>query len=113
MSGSPISVALRESEIRRANTMGTHSTTLRKPVISPGRRGFSAKLGRLNLAAGRSDLADADYAQAASLLSESKAPIELAHLLQERGHLAFRMGDQSAAARWADDALSCLRHGRL
>ncbi len=82
--------------------------TLRKAGDRPGAARILRKLGRLNLAAGRRDLADADYAQAALLLSESNAPIELAHLLQERGHLAFRMGDQSAAARWADDALSCL-----
>jgi adenylate cyclase len=66
------------------------------------------KLGRLRLDAGRRDLADADFAEAALLLSRCDAPIELAHLLQERGHLAFRMGDQRAAARCADEALACL-----
>src|SRR5258708_22571740 len=34
------------------------------------------------------------------------AAIEGAQLLQERGHLAFRMGDHAAAARWADEALA-------
>ena len=41
----------------------------------------------------------------------SKAPTSrssVAHLLQERGHLAFRMGDQAVAAQWADEALLCL-----
>ncbi|PZM11210.1 adenylate/guanylate cyclase domain-containing protein [Rhizobium tubonense] len=66
------------------------------------------KLGRLSLDAGRRDLADANYTQAFTLLSGSDAPIELAHLLQERGHLAFRMGDHNAAARWADEALGHL-----
>lgn len=74
----------------------------------PGAGRIRRKLGRLNVAAGRWDLADADYAQAAALLAQTEAPIELAHLLQERGHLAFRMGDPNAAARWADDALACL-----
>lgn len=92
---------------------GRALTTLKEAGDQPGAARILRKLGRLNLAAGRSDLADADYAQAASLLSESNAPIELAHLLQERGHLAFRKGDQNAAARWADDALSCLNTATL
>ncbi len=66
------------------------------------------KRGHLHLDAGRRDLADTQYADAAKLLEGNDAPIELAHLLQERGYLAFRMGDQSAAARWADEALACL-----
>ncbi|MGO6820000.1 hypothetical protein ACCS67_35245, partial [Rhizobium brockwellii] len=36
-------------------------------------------------------------------------PVERAHVLQERGHLAFRMGDQAAADEWATLALQCLQ----
>ena len=63
------------------------------------------KLGRLLWDAGKRDKAEAHYAEAAALLEGTDAPIEWAHLLQERGHLAFRMGDHAAAARWADEAL--------
>jgi predicted ATPase/class 3 adenylate cyclase len=63
------------------------------------------KLGRLLWDAGKRSRAEAHYAEAAALLEGTDAPIEWAHLLQERGHLAFRMGDHAAAARWTDEAL--------
>ncbi len=63
------------------------------------------KRGRLMWDLGRGSDADALYAEAAALLDQEDAPIERAHLLQERGRLAFRRGDHSAAARWADEAL--------
>jgi len=63
------------------------------------------KLGRLMWDAGKRTKAEAYYAEAAALLEGTDAPIEWAHLLQERGRLAFRTGDHAAAARWADDAL--------
>ena len=66
------------------------------------------KLGRLNLDTGQRDIADALFTEAAGLLDGIDEPIERAHLLQERGHLAFRMGDQAVAAQWADEALICL-----
>jgi hypothetical protein len=43
--------------------------------------------------------------RAAVLLDGTDAPIERAHLLQERGRLAFRMGDNAGAVRWADEAI--------
>lgn len=43
------------------------------------------------------------------MIATIDAPVEHAHLLQERGHLAFRMGDQAAAAEWATQALQCLQ----
>ena len=64
------------------------------------------KLGRLWWDAGKRDKAEAHYAEAAALLDGMDAPIEWAQLLQERGHLAFRMGDHAAAVRWADEALA-------
>ena len=64
------------------------------------------KLGRMWWDAGKRDKAEAHYAEAAALLDGMDAPIEWAQLLQERGHLAFRMGDHTAAVRWADEALA-------
>jgi adenylate cyclase len=63
------------------------------------------KLGRLLWDAGKRTQAEAHYAEASALLDGTNAPIEQAHLLQERGRLAFRTGDHAAAAQWADDAL--------
>jgi hypothetical protein len=57
------------------------------------------KLGRLLWDAGKRNKAEAHYAEAAALLEGTDAPIEWAQLLQERGHLAFRMGDHATAAR--------------
>jgi predicted ATPase len=67
------------------------------------------KLGRLHWDAGRRSKAEADYAEAAVMLEGTEAPIEQAHLLQERGRLAFRVGDHAAAARFAEDALCFAR----
>jgi adenylate cyclase len=64
------------------------------------------KLGHLLWEAGKRDRAQANFAQAAALLESTDAPVESASLFQERGHLAFRMGDYPAAAKWADEALS-------
>ncbi|WP_407119705.1 adenylate/guanylate cyclase domain-containing protein [Bradyrhizobium sp. STM 3561] len=69
------------------------------------------KLGRLLWDAGKRVKAEMHYAEAAERLGGTDAPIEWAHLLewahlqQERGRLAFRVGDHVGAARWADDAL--------
>jgi predicted ATPase/class 3 adenylate cyclase len=67
------------------------------------------KLGRLLWDSGKRSQAEAHYAEAAALLEGTDAPIEWAHLLQERGHLAFRTGDHAAAAKWADEALGYAR----
>lgn len=73
------------------------------------------KLGRLLWDAGKRIKAETRYAEAAELLGAADAPIEWAHhlerahLLQERGRLAFRLGDHSAAAKWADEALGYAR----
>jgi predicted ATPase/class 3 adenylate cyclase len=64
------------------------------------------KLGRLLWDGGKRSQAEELYSEAAALLEGTDAPVEQAHLLQERGHLAFRLGDPAAAAKWADDALS-------
>ena len=67
------------------------------------------KIGRLLWDAGKRDKAEARYAEATVLLEGADAPVEQAHLLQERGRLAFRTGDHARAARWADEALACVR----
>jgi adenylate cyclase len=63
------------------------------------------KIGGLLWDAGRRDQAEARYAEALILLEDTDAPIERAHLSQERGRLAFRTGDHAAAVRWADQAI--------
>ncbi|MGH6782066.1 MAG: hypothetical protein ACREB5_08180, partial [Sphingomonadaceae bacterium] len=67
------------------------------------------KIGRLLWDVGKRDKAEACYAEAAVLLEGADAPIEQAHLWQERGRLAFRTGDHARAAEWADEALACAR----
>src|SRR5439155_6312638 len=63
------------------------------------------KFGGLLWDAGRRDQAEARYAEALILLEGTDAPIERAHLSQERGRLAFRMGDHAGAVKWADEAI--------
>ena len=55
------------------------------------------KIGGLLWDAGRRDQAEARYAEALVLLEDTDAPLERAHPLQERGLLAFRMGDHAGA----------------
>jgi predicted ATPase/class 3 adenylate cyclase len=93
----------------RRDTADEHYQTVLEAHRAAGDRAAGArilrKLGRLMWDAGKRNGAEAHYAEAAALLEGTDAPIEWAHLLQERGHLAFRIGDHAAAARWADDAL--------
>lgn len=67
------------------------------------------KIGRLLWDVGKRDSAESRYAEAAALLDGADAPVEQAHLWQERGRQAFRSGDHALAAKWADAALDCLR----
>ena len=67
------------------------------------------KLGTLAWDGGRRNQAEEHYAEAARLLEGTNAPIEEAHLLQERGRIAFRLGDHVAAAKWAEEALNRLQ----
>ena len=66
------------------------------------------KIGRLLWDVGKRDNAEPRYAEAAALLDGADAPIDQAHLWQERGRLAFRSGDHALAAKWADAALDCV-----
>ncbi|MER9317488.1 AAA family ATPase [Mesorhizobium sp. M0659] len=67
------------------------------------------KIGRLFWDVGKRDDAESRYAEAAALLDGADVPIEQAHLWQERGRQAFRSGDHTLAAKWADAALDCVR----
>jgi len=67
------------------------------------------KAGRLLWDWGKREQAEASYAEAATLLEGADAPIEQAHLWQERGRLAFRTGDHARAVALADAALECAR----
>ncbi len=71
------------------------------------------KQGRLHWDAGKRDQAESCYSEAAALLEGVDAPIEHAHLAQERGHLAFRTGDHEGAVRWAEEALRCTQSPAL
>jgi tetratricopeptide (TPR) repeat protein len=68
------------------------------------------KLGRLLWDGGKRNKAEEYYTEAATLLEGIHAPVEQALLKQERGRLAFRLGDHLAAVKWADDALSCAQN---
>ncbi|MDR6756736.1 adenylate cyclase [Mycoplana sp. BE70] len=68
------------------------------------------KLGKLAFDSGERDRATACFTQAAEFLEGIDAPIELAHLMQRQGHLAFRTGDWEMAVQWAERALECANH---
>ncbi|MDF1634455.1 adenylate/guanylate cyclase domain-containing protein [Mycoplana sp. MJR14] len=68
------------------------------------------KLGQLAFDTGDRERATACFAEAAHLLEGVDAPIELAHLMQRQGHLAFRAGDYRRAMLFADRALECANH---
>jgi predicted ATPase/class 3 adenylate cyclase len=67
------------------------------------------KVGRLFWETGNRGDAESSFAEAAALLDGANAPIEQAHLWQDRGRLAFRNGDHARAAEWADKALDFAR----
>ena len=68
----------------------------RRPAIGSAAARILRKIGRLLWDGGKRDQAEAHYAEAAALLDGTDAPVEQAHLLQERGRLAFRIGDHAA-----------------
>jgi predicted ATPase/class 3 adenylate cyclase len=93
----------------RRETAQEHYDQVLRAYQGAGDRAAAArivrKLGGLWWDAGRPDLAEARYDEAFALLEGTDAPIERAHLSQERGRLAFRMGDQLGAVAWADKAI--------
>jgi predicted ATPase/class 3 adenylate cyclase len=97
---------------RREIARGHYETVL-QAYRETGDRAASArvlrKIGRLLWDVGKRDGAEACYVEAATLLEGADAPIEQAHLWQERGRLAFRNGEHALAAKWADAALDCAR----
>src|SRR5579883_625306 len=64
------------------------------------------KLGRLLWDGGKRSRAEECCAEAATLLAGVNAPVEYAHLLQEKGRIAFRLGNHAEAIRCAEKALS-------
>jgi predicted ATPase/class 3 adenylate cyclase len=95
--------------IGRRETAQEHYNVVLRAYQGMGNRAATAritrKIGGLLWDAGRRDQAEAQYAEALILLDGTDAPIERAHLLQERGRLAFRMGDNAGAVQWADEAI--------
>jgi len=63
------------------------------------------KIGSLHWDAGDRHRAFAEYRAGLALLENQTEHIELAHLYQEMGRLAFRGGDNQQAVEWADKAL--------
>lgn len=84
--------------------------TYRQDDDVPGAARILRKLGQLAFDSGERKLAASCFAEATNMLEGVHAPIELAHLLQQQGHLAFRAGDYAIAVRWADRALECANH---
>ena len=88
----PICAARRAAARSRTTTTRRCCRHIAKPAtVSPSAR-ILRKIGRLLWDAGKRDKAEARYAEAAALLDGADAPIEQAHLWQERGRLAFRSG---------------------
>lgn len=90
-----------------------HYHTALEAARGAGERAAAArnlrKLGRLLWDGGKRGPAEECCAEAAALLEGADAPVEQAHLLQERGRVAFRLGAHAEAAKWADEALSYAR----
>src|SRR5207247_9473828 len=95
--------------IGRRETAQEHYNVVLRAYQGAGDQAAAArimrKIGGLLWDAGRRDQAEARYAEALILLEGTDAPIERAHLSQERGRLAFRMGDHAGAVKWADRAI--------
>ena len=97
----------------RRKIAAEHYRTALESCRSAGDRVGAARIlrktGRLLWDWGKREQAEASYAEAATLLEGALAPIEQAHLWQERGRLAFRTGDHARAVQWANEALDCAR----
>lgn len=64
------------------------------------------KIGSLHWDAGDRHRAFAEYRAGLAVLENQTEHIELAHLYQEMGRLAFRVGDNQQAVEWAEKALT-------
>jgi adenylate cyclase len=71
----------------------------------PGEARVCRKLAALHWDAGERDPALGSLRAGLALLADARH-IEVAHLYQEMGRLAFRSGDSQAAVEWADRALA-------
>jgi adenylate cyclase len=73
---------------------------------STGSARLSRKIGSLLWDAGDREGAEACFASGLERLGDSGSPAERAYLFQEMGRLAFRIGDNAGAIRWAERALA-------
>lgn len=83
-----------------------HAQRADKPAQARLRR----KIGGLHWIAGDQALAVANCQDGLGLLEGEPEHIELAHLYQEMGRLAFRTGENEAAIRWAHQTLRTVQH---
>jgi adenylate cyclase len=87
-----------------------HYETVGKEAERSGDRATAArvqrKLGGLHWEGGERERAGICFAAGLELLSPDGDPVERAHLFQEMGRLAFRVGDNAAAIAWAERALA-------
>ena len=72
----------------------------------PGQARVLRKIGALHWDAGDRTEAQRCFQQGLTLIEAVPDHIELAHLYQEMGQLAFRGGDNDGAVRWAERALA-------
>ena len=106
-SGLPISADRPAGARPHASTIATRWKPTAPPATASARRGSCARPAGCCGTRASASRRRRSYAEAATLLEGADAPIEQAHLLQERGRLAFRTGDHARAVQWADDALDC------
>jgi len=75
-----------------------------------GQARVNRKLGTLYWAAGDRERALGCFRAGLNVLRGQREHIELAHLYQEMGRLAFRSGDNNRAMEWAERALAQAEH---
>jgi adenylate cyclase len=94
---------------RRADAL-EHYEAVRRELEGTGDRAGAArlhrKIGGLYWDAGDRERAGACFAAGLERLGDDGDPIERAHLFQEMGRLAFRVGDNASAIGWAERALA-------
>jgi adenylate cyclase len=98
---------------RRADALGHYEVVREEAEWASDRSGAARlhrKIGGLHWEAGDRDQASACFASGLQWLGEDGSSIERAHLYQEIGRLAFRVGDNAGAIEWAERALAEAAH---
>ena len=94
----------------RRGEAAEHYETVRRAAEASGDAAVAArqcrKLAGLYWESGERDRAQASLDTGLRLLGTNTEDIELAHLYQEMGRLAFRSGDNQRAVEWAERALA-------